>query len=296
MSTITARASFVIFKDEPSSPVKAKASARDTTSTTTVLAIVTAKDKENLHPITGCRSSTEDATVKKRKTAGVLATKLLKVSGKTVPESRPPPRKRKLSVSSDKSLPTDEKLDAKKKKPATTTTRKHKPKVASRIRKVTELPKVEEEESVSEEDFVKESSGVEPNSSQAAVDSKCYELTVLPLADVSKAFESSPPPEEKVIDSDEEPKVSQTEDEAEPPVIRGESTRATSEALAAKTPPRQKVGIFSTPERKRLYAAFTFATPSPASKRYASSRASSVDRFSDLDFDPVTDALTLRAL
>ena len=40
--------------------------------------------------------------------------------------------------------------------------------------------------------------------------------------------------------------------------------------------------VFSTPERKRIYSAFTFSSPSPASQRYASTRASSVERFSDV--------------
>ena len=210
MSTIITRASFVIFKDEPSSPVKTKASAANTTSstrTTAVLAIVTAKDKENLHPITGCRPSTEDAVAKKRKGGGVLATKLLKASGKTVCESSPSQRKRKLSVSSDKNHHTNEKADAKKKKPTSVATRRPKVKSVNRVRKITELPKVEEEEAIVEEVHTTESCLVEPNNTQAAVDSKCYELTVIPLADVSKAFESSSFLKQEPSKHDAEPKL-----------------------------------------------------------------------------------------
>lgn len=50
--------------------------------------------------------------------------------------------------------------------------------------------------------------------------------------------------------------------------------------------------VFSTPERKRIYSAFTFESPSPASKRFAvavSRSTDSIDPFYDLKFDSVLD-------
>lgn len=62
-----------------------------------------------------------------------------------------------------------------------------------------------------------------------------------------------------------------------------------------ETPTKPKIGLFSTPERKRIYSAFTFESPSPAASRYAMSRGSSGDRFCDLAFDPISDAISIRA-
>jgi hypothetical protein len=41
--------------------------------------------------------------------------------------------------------------------------------------------------------------------------------------------------------------------------------------------------FFSTPERKQIYAAFTFASPSPSTKHLT---ASHLDIFGDIRFDP----------
>jgi hypothetical protein len=41
--------------------------------------------------------------------------------------------------------------------------------------------------------------------------------------------------------------------------------------------------FFSTPERKQIYAAFTFASPSPSSKHFT---APHLDIFGDIRFDP----------
>ena len=42
------------------------------------------------------------------------------------------------------------------------------------------------------------------------------------------------------------------------------------------------VDVFSTPEKKKVYKAFTFSSPCAAGERYASARGSSVERFSDI--------------
>ena len=62
---------------------------------------------------------------------------------------------------------------------------------------------------------------------------------------------------------------------------------ATPPPTLAKVDPASSpiaASVFSTPERKRIYSAFTFSSPSPASQRYASTRASSVEHFSDAIF------------
>lgn len=203
MAAVPTRATFVIYKDEPSSPTSADSVAADAAApTTTLLAVVTAGDKENLHPATGRRPTPEEVSGKKRKT-GALATKLLIASGKAIPEPHPTPKKRKLSTSSGANRSV-EKKEPKREKRATSTARKSKAKAPARVRKATELPKVEEE--VQEEEAAlrekPEQTGTE--AVQAAVDAKCYDLTVLPLADVSKAFEQSPLPEEELVEEEEE--------------------------------------------------------------------------------------------
>ncbi len=215
MPTVATRATFVIFKDEPSEPslVKVKASVHQqtpSTSTTTVLAVATAKDKENLHPTTGRRSSGDEAA-QKRKSGAVLTTKLLKASSKAVSEPHPIPRKRKLSVT-DKNRPLGENVEVKKKKPASTSTasRKHKPKPASRIRKVTELPKVEEEVAT-EEGNAESSLQTQPKNTQVAADLTCDELTVPPSADVSTAPEPSLSLEEQPTKVSKDAEVPQSE-------------------------------------------------------------------------------------
>jgi len=289
MSAATVCPSFVIFKDEPSSPTRVD-EEETVKSTTTVVAVVTAGDKENLHPVTGRRPSTEEVSDKKRKT-GALATKLLKISSRAAPEPHPSPKKRKLSVSSSTNC-----LLEKKEKRSASVTRRHKSKPAMRGRKtIAELPKVEEEvhAEVHEELHKPKDSPDKKDGIRASADSKCYDLTVLPLADVSKAFEQSPPPEEELVDG-EESDVPQDEDNAQT-AVKSSQAQSTSEVSGPDTPSKSRIVAFSTPERKRIYSAFTFESPSPAAKRYALSRGSSVDRFSDLDFSPTYDVLSLRA-
>lgn len=185
-----ARATFVIYQDEPAPAAQPKSvTPPPRKSTTSRIEAVTAKDKENLHPLTGRRTSTDDTQGKKRKTA-VLATKLLVTTNKTAKEPHSP-KKRKLSVSNTSKGPVEKKEKKEKeqnddKKAAVN----RRPTKKSRARKATGLAKVDEE--VEEE---KESEPGHRNISQAEVDSRCYELTVMPLADLSKAYEQSPPPE-----------------------------------------------------------------------------------------------------
>lgn len=74
------------------------------------------------------------------------------------------------------------------------------------------------------------------------------------------------------------------------------ASEETGHRSPSATPSKRRHTVFSTPERRRIYSAFTFASPSPAAKRYALSRGSSVDRFSDLDFSFTTNGAPLHAL
>ena len=161
---------FVVFRDEPSKPISAAVKSDVSIPPSSLLvppAILvlspgtplTTAEKENLHPSTGARSGViADPQSKKRKN-GVLATKL----------HIPPTVKKQRDAA----------LDGRKRKTTSTSS-------SSKSSKVTtsgapELPKVEE--------------AVEPEPcnqgkvTQAEVDSRCYDLTVSPLADVSHAFD-----------------------------------------------------------------------------------------------------------
>ncbi|KAI0346143.1 hypothetical protein BDW22DRAFT_1388046 [Trametopsis cervina] len=287
MAAVTARASFIVFKDEPSPSPKEAAKLEATVSASSVLAIVTAKDKENLHPLTGRKSQNEDTSLKKSKTSA-LATKLLVASGKALPEPHASPKKRRLSTSSDTSRPSV-KREAKKEKRASSLPRKLGAKPSGRTRRTIDLPKVEEEDALEAEKVADEkASREEEEATQAIVDSKCYDLTVLPLADVSQAFEQAPPLETSVEVEKEAVHDAETATDSQTP-------QDVPEPCLTRTPTKPKSDTFSTPERKRLYSAFTFQSPSPAAKRYALSRGSSVDRFSDVEFDPTSSILSFRA-
>lgn len=214
MTTIPTRARFVIYRDEPSSPTTDdKTTSTSASTAATVLAIVTAGDKENLHPLTGRRPTSEDASGKKRKT-NALATKLLIAAGKGIPEPHTSPKKRKLSavLGSNRFV---EKKEPKKEKRTMRASRTHKARASSRVQKATDLPRLDEEVRLEEEVAPREQTGTQDGSEtvQATADAKCYDLTVLPLADVSKAFEQTPALEEKLVEGDED---DVSEDEVRP--------------------------------------------------------------------------------
>lgn len=130
-------------------------------------------DKENYHPVTGERAGPSGGENKKRKT--ILATK-----AQLAPVTK---------LKKEKDLHVEP--QAKKRKPSTIATAKPKTKkdvkgtgstkksTAKRTgsKKVSPLPKVNEEEE-----------GEKDRPTQADIDSRCYELTVKPLADVSEAY------------------------------------------------------------------------------------------------------------
>jgi hypothetical protein len=158
---------FVVFQDDPSEPlptIKTDVSPSPALNEPTILGIssipVTTAEKENLHPVTGARSAAADSQSKKRKN-GILATK--------------------LHIPSTTKKPRDLALDCRKRK--TTTPSSSKPFNGGRVISsgALDLSRVEE--------IVEHERPCQDKVTQAEVDSKCYDLTVSPLADVSHAFD-----------------------------------------------------------------------------------------------------------
>ncbi|KAJ6627817.1 hypothetical protein B0H10DRAFT_1992035, partial [Mycena sp. CBHHK59/15] len=173
-------------------------------------------EKENLHPI----------TASKRKT-NVLATKtIVAKKQKEDKEDRPEGKKAKAASSSALKGRKDGKAARKTHKKSS--------------RRVSPLPKVDEEDAaVRERDRVV----------QSDIDSRCYELTVSPLADVTQAYDAA----------------------------YDVATLLTSFTSEESANFRKAPKVFTTPERRHIYSAFTFTTPSPTSERFRkASRSPSV--------------------
>jgi hypothetical protein len=173
---------FTVFKDTPSNDTpKLKTTntsnaivvlSSTTNSATSNHATLTTAEKENVHPVTGECAGPNN--IKKRKTS-VLVTKLpMPLEHKKQKESKgaqPDAKKRKSSSSASAvknkgSSRKDGKLRKGKKAPS---------------RRVSPMPKLDEE--VDDRERIRVA--------QADIDSRCYELTVRPLADVSQAYEQS---------------------------------------------------------------------------------------------------------
>lgn len=179
--------SFTVYIDTPSTvteTVRSNATPIVTTETASITDILSSRsisdiipvaNKENFNPLTGERVTY--STGKKRKTS-VLATKactpLEAKELKDCSDSQPETKKRKASSSSTsrvKGRKEGKKSGSKAKKSS---------------RRASPLPRVEEE-SDAEGDKGKEA----PRLAQAEIDSKCYDLTVKPLADVSEAYDEA---------------------------------------------------------------------------------------------------------
>lgn len=144
--------------------------ATSSSNATGFLNDLVALDKENFHPVTGERAGpSNNAGSKKRKTS-VLATKVQPLST-TKKDAQPEAKKRKASTS------TTTKGKAKRDGKTTVTARKGSAK-RTISRKVSPMPKLNEEEEAQKDRIT-----------QVDIDSRCYELTVQPLADVSQAYE-----------------------------------------------------------------------------------------------------------
>jgi len=176
---------FTVFQDAPTSEAKRSRAASVSSALSPLSAkpmnasqatTLTTTEKENLHPVTGELAGTGNTT-KKRKTS-VLATKAQvplsskKQKEQKEPTSAPDAKKRKSATTSVVKVKAGVKKDG---KPAASL-RKGTKRV---LRKASSLPKVDEEAEAERE---------RGKVSQAEIDSRCYELTVKPLADLSQAY------------------------------------------------------------------------------------------------------------
>ena len=132
---------------------------------------------------------------------------------------------------------------------------------------------------------------------QTEIDSRCYELTVTPLADVTQAYDQGQAPaleDPFPVGKQEKQKFAsvkvcplrfpgshsltcQQEVSAEPE-IRDYFSPSLSSSLSPTAPlpvSSQEAQTFSTPERKQIYTAFTFTSPSPSRKQTSTASSSS---------------------
>ncbi|KAJ3768491.1 hypothetical protein FB446DRAFT_774933 [Lentinula raphanica] len=267
--------SFTVFVDTPAvcetdtnpKPTTQNRLARSLSepSISSILSPIFTTDKENLDPVTGERvvSSTSSGLGKKRKgSISVLAVKTM--PGPKLPkdkdvsalEAQPEAKKRKSSVSSSSITKTKSKKDLK----APSSGKKTAKKIS---RRAAPLPKLDEEGETEKE---------QTSLSQTMIDSKCYDLTVKPLADVSKAYEPESGFEEKDAFQFVKERSADPEIRDYFPSSSLSSFASSTTTLRGSSPAELKT--FSTPERKQIYSAFTFTSPSPTSERIARSKRS----------------------
>ncbi|KAF7360344.1 hypothetical protein MVEN_00764000 [Mycena venus] len=211
-------------------------------------------EKENLHPVTGerCAPVSDSSATKKRKT-NVLATKTIVAKKQKESKEDRVEGKKARSVSSSASKGKKDGKAARKtaKKPS---------------RRISPLPKLDEEDAA-----------VRDRLMQADIDSRCYELTVSPLADVTQAYDAGFDVNSLLASFTSEEsarfrKATSTEPEIRDyfsPSHSGSSTR-----------------VFTTPERRQIYSAFTFTTPSPSSERFRQASRSPSPSVPRLDLSP----------
>ncbi|KAF8068707.1 hypothetical protein FPV67DRAFT_1448596 [Lyophyllum atratum] len=272
---------FTVFQDVPSTDSsKAKTPTISTITSATLSSkpininnatAPTTAEKENVHPLTGERAGPSNNNTKKRKTS-VLATKVHAPLGtkkqkesKELKESNPDAKKRKSSSTST----AKPKLGVKKDGKTATSSRKS---VKKPSRRVSPLPKVDEEAEAGRE---------QERITQAEIDSRCYELTVQPLADLSQAYDQGSSFETPSVDDDKVKFRSVKESSLEPEIRDYFTSPPQSSALpsGSEAAPTLDGRAFSTPERKQIYAAFTFTSPSPSSERFSkATRANSIPR------------------
>ena len=202
--------SFTVFLDNPQ-PDIVKPKAFDIaetirlplTSQSTLNNALAPAAKENLDPVTGQRpGSATTATSKKRKNGGILVTKVHNPpTSKKQKESTSTSSKSKLDTKKPKSSSTPKTKSASSEDKGMKRAASGKKSTSSRSsksssRKVSPMPKLDEEGDVlgRERETIR----------QAEIDSRCYELTVLPLADVTQAYDASssmafPPNDEKLV-------------------------------------------------------------------------------------------------
>ncbi|KAJ8589354.1 hypothetical protein M405DRAFT_933519 [Rhizopogon salebrosus TDB-379] len=227
-----------------------------TDAAATLLSTLAAIEKENLHPVTGERAALASTNAPKKRKTSVLVTKVLA----PLPSSKKPKDvKSELKKLRKSSTGNGKKTDGRKKSV----------RGSRSTRKASPLPRVDEEQ----EALTATPTQRNPSRltiSQSNIDSRCYELTVSPLADVSEAYDTATETsdQESVFDKEKSAKP-EIRDFFSPALSHAsdsspsEHTEATP--LALKTASNTE---FSTPERKQIYSAFTFSSPSPSSERF----------------------------
>ncbi|KAJ7623657.1 hypothetical protein FB45DRAFT_926365 [Roridomyces roridus] len=261
--------SFTVYCDSPATdavatvvgkPAAAKAGILSSSSsrvdpnviTTPSSPLASSAEKENLHPVTGERCSSSSAG-KKRKTNGVLATKIVKKqkSEENLKAVKPKPR---AASSGSKG-----KSKGKGKKKA----------------RASPLPRVDEDADTAAE---------RERLLQVDIDSRVYELTVSPLADVTQAYDAGFDVETLLASFTPEESAKFRRATSTEPEIRDyfspkhySSSRPTPPAFEQGSSTGPSTKVFNTPERRHIYSAFTFTTPSPSSERFrkANSRSAS---------------------
>ncbi|KAF9239868.1 hypothetical protein BU15DRAFT_87869 [Melanogaster broomeanus] len=202
----------------------------------TLLSTLAAVEKENLHPVTGKRAPGSGSETKKRKTG----------------------KQKELKPESKKS-----------RKPLSSSGKPKSSKTSRSSRRASPLPSVDEEQELQRHP-------ARLAISQASIDSRCYELTVSPLADVSEAYEGT-------RGGSQEPDAHTDKEQSVEPEIRDYFSPLVEKPLPTTNDKQCNIdesarqhNEFSTPERKRIYSAFTFSSPSPTSERFKQSQASPI--------------------
>ncbi|KAI9567510.1 hypothetical protein HD554DRAFT_2023630 [Boletus coccyginus] len=257
--------SFTVFQDTPSeSPQShddngARAMTLSATdAAATLLSTLAAIEKENLHPVTGQRTGpTVGSETKKRKT-GVLATKVLVVpAAKKHKEFKGEPKKTRKPLSSTG-------------KPRSSDARKSSSKSSRSSRKASPLPPLAEEHEPQRQP-------PRLSISQINIDSRCYELTVSPLADVSAAYDAThTESQESDVHTEREKSVEPGPRDFLSPSAVEKPLPTTDDTPRSVDHPSRQASDFSTPERKRIYSAFTFSSPSPTSERFKQAQSSPI--------------------
>ncbi|KAK0489630.1 hypothetical protein EDD18DRAFT_589846 [Armillaria luteobubalina] len=278
--------SFTIFQDVPSLPkppalkpttsVLSSTTVTNVNKVTTLSSLSTEANKENLDPLTGERVNTGSKSSGKKRKSATSFSKALAYIEVVKPKEDPEPqlKKRKSSASSVK------KVKGRREGKGPTSTRK----AGKKLRAPSPLPPVEEE--VAENIVPEGNDAAQTPLTQAEIDAKCYELTVKPLADVSQAFEQAPGVEEwfgDVPEDDLESKVQFVKETSQEPELRDFFTpvhlgyASVGSSRPSSTLGSQEPKVFTTPDRKQIYHAFSFASPSPG-RPAKNTRSTSVPR------------------
>ncbi|KAI6148494.1 hypothetical protein BKA82DRAFT_4137786 [Pisolithus tinctorius] len=237
--------SFTVFQDSPAEipkldrPGEGLQSPLVTDATASLVSTLAAIEKENLHPLTGERTGPAAPSESKKRKTAVLSTKLVVA----------PSCKKKKELKSESAKKQRKALGASGKPQTSSGKKSSSSKKQHPSRRTSPLPSVQEEL-----DAPREAGGLP--SLQADIDSRCYELTVSPLADVSEAYDLAS------LDSHANEESS----------IREEKPKTNHNS------PRHHL---TTPERKQMTSEFTFSSPSPTSERFRKAHPSSADSQSD---------------